>query len=301
MPDDIKKNPSILNRVPEAAAALDRVLKSMGSVAVALSGGVDSAVVAAAARKALGDKAIAFTGDSASVARLEMKHASDMARLVGIRHVVLPTREFETPAYVANDGSRCYHCKSTLYDTALEHVESWGVDFIASGANLDDLGDYRPGIQAAAERKIRHPLIEAGLNKEHVRALARHFDLPIWDKPASPCLSSRIAPGVEATPERVARVEAAEILLRSLGYTVCRVRVHADELARVELPAESLAGFFSAGHHVLVHAKLLELGFRFVTLDLKGFQSGSLNSLVPLGIRAKFQTPTENQHAEATP
>lgn len=282
-----------LKDIAEAASALEKILASMGSVAVALSGGVDSAVVAAAAHRALGEKAMAFTGQSPSVARTELDHAREMASLIGIHHEVVATEEFSSPAYVANDGSRCYHCKSTLYDTALGHLSVWRVQNLASGANLDDLGDYRPGLQAAAERRVRHPLVEAGLDKSKVRTLARHYGLPIWDKPASPCLSSRIAPGIEATPERVARVEAAEEILRQLGYPVCRVRVHAEEMARLELPLEELAGFLSSGHHGLVSEKLLLLGFRFVTLDLRGFQSGSLNTLVPLGIRAKYQTKQE--------
>jgi len=261
----------------------------MESVAVGLSGGVDSAVVAAAAHRALATSAMAFTGDSPSVARTELEHARSIASMIGIRHEVVATGEFNSPAYVANDGSRCYHCKSTLYDAAGSRMTGWGVNYLASGANLDDLGDYRPGLQAAAERRVRHPLVEAGLNKARVRDLARHYGLPIWDKPASPCLSSRIAPGIQATPERVARVEAAEAFLRSLGYPICRVRVHAEEMARVELPLDELPGFLSEGHHGPVAEKLLQLGFRFVTVDLSGFQSGSLNSLVPLGIRAKFQ------------
>lgn len=282
-------------------AALVEIIRQMGSVAVALSGGVDSAVVAAAAFQALGDKAFAFTGDSASVARAEIDHALQVASQIGIRHELVPTKEFDSPQYVANDGSRCYHCKSTLYDTAAKQITRWGVNFLASGANLDDLGDYRPGLQAAAERQVRHPLVEAGLNKSRVRALARHYGLPIWDKPASPCLSSRIAPGVEATPERVARVEKAELFLRSLGHPVCRVRVHAEELARIELPTESLAAFAASGDLQRTTDKLLELGFRFVTLDLNGFQSGSLNTLVPLGIRAKFPNPLGYQLPENKP
>jgi pyridinium-3,5-biscarboxylic acid mononucleotide sulfurtransferase len=280
------------------ADALEQVLGSLGSVAVALSGGVDSAVVAAAAHRALKAQAMAFTGDSPSVARAELQIAMETAALIGIRHAVVPTGEFNSPAYVANDGSRCYHCKSTLYDAAITHMTGWGVEWVASGANLDDLGDYRPGLQAAAERKVRHPLVEAGLNKTQVRQLARHYGLPIWDKPASPCLSSRIAPGIQATPERVARVESAEAFLRSLGYPVCRVRVHADELARVELPVHELPGFLNAGHHEALTDKLLALGFRFVTIDLRGFKSGSLNSLIPLGIRSKFQTMQENPPSE---
>ena len=300
MPSAIQINQNESAQAVADATTLGKVLTSMGSVGVALSGGVDSAVVAAAAHLALGSRALAFTGDSPSVARAEILHAIEIALLIGIRHELMPTHEFDSASYVANDGSRCYHCKSTLYDTALPNMKDWGVEFLVSGANLDDLGDYRPGLQAAAERLVRHPLVEAGLNKDRVRGLARYYSLPIWDKPASPCLSSRIAPGVEATPERVARVEAGEILLRSLGYPVCRVRVHAEELARVEIPADAIVAFMGGNHHELVTQKLLELGFRYVTLDLKGFQSGSMNSMVPLGIRSKYSKPNGYQSPEAS-
>ncbi|RLS38220.1 MAG: ATP-dependent sacrificial sulfur transferase LarE [Planctomycetota bacterium] len=270
------------------ASRLLAVLAGLKSVAVALSGGVDSAVVACAAQRALGSQALAFTGDSPSVARNDIDHACQIASLLGIRHELVPTQEFDFPAYVANDGARCYHCKSTLYDTAGQHMVRWGTSYILSGANLDDLGDYRPGLQAAAERQIRHPLVEAGLGKDRVRALARLWGLPIWDKPASPCLSSRLAPGVQATPERVARVESGELFLRDLGYPVCRVRVHAGELARVEIPAESIPAFIHNDHLTPVSVRLKELGFQFVTLDMEGFRTGNLNILVPLGIRTSY-------------
>ena len=179
----------------------------MRSVAVALSGGVDSAVVAKAAYLAVGAKAVAFTADSPSVARRDIQAAREVAALIGIRHEILNTSEFEKPAYRANDGTRCYHCKSELYLQVAARLEQFGLAVVCSGANRDDLGDYRPGLTAAAERGVRHPLIEAGLGKAEVRGVAREWGLPVWDKPASPCLSSRLAPGVEATPERVARVE----------------------------------------------------------------------------------------------
>lgn len=265
------------------------VLIEMKSVAVALSGGVDSAVVAKAAHQALGSRAIAFTADSPSVARRDIEMAREVARLIGIRHEILKTSEFEKPAYRANDGSRCYHCKSELYLQVAARLEEFGLAVVCSGANRDDLGDFRPGLTAAAERGVRHPLIESGLGKAEVRKVAKEWGLPLWDKPASPCLSSRLAPGVEATAEMVSRVEEAETFLLGLGYPDCRVRVHAGELARIELPSGTLDGFFLNGHAGEARRRLESLGFRFITIDLGGLNSGGMNELVPLEIRARFR------------
>jgi uncharacterized protein len=277
--------------VPELAAKRERllaVLRGMGSVAVALSGGVDSAVVARAARDALGDAAVAVTADSPSVARADLEDAIRLAAHINIRHVVVRTEEFDDPDYVRNDGSRCYHCKDELYSQVGKRLADLGVATVCSGANLDDLGDYRPGLKAASEHHVRHPLQEAGCTKADVRALAHHWGLPVWDKPASPCLSSRLAPGLPATRERTARVEAAEEYLRALGFRECRVRLHEGELARVEVPADGLARLADASVRDGLVRQLRQLGFRFVTLDLEGFRSGNLNQLVDLGIRRRY-------------
>jgi len=265
------------------------ILRNLQGVAVAFSGGIDSTVVAKAAQLALGDRAIAVTADSASVPRSEIADACSLAQQIGIRHRVIPTDEFQDPDYVRNDGTRCYYCKSELYSQIESLLPELGVEVICSGANLDDLGDYRPGLKAAAEHKVRHPLQEAGFTKAEVRALAREWNLPTWDKPASPCLSSRLAPGVEVTTERTARVEAAEAYLRSLGLRECRVRLHEGELARVEVPASELARFADPEvRHGLVQC-LKDQGFKFVTLDLEGFRSGSLNQLVSLKTKRLFE------------
>lgn len=264
------------------------ILRSMRGVAVAFSGGIDSTVVAKAAFAALGQRAIAITAQSASVPRAEIEEAVRLAALIGIDHRLVRTDEFANPDYLRNDGARCYHCKSELYDTILEILPELGVEVVCSGANLDDLGDYRPGLKAAAERHIRHPLQEAGFTKNDVRAVALSWDLPTWDKPASPCLSSRLAPGVAVTQERTARIEAAELQLRKLGLRECRVRLHDGELARIEVPEAEISRIGSPEIRKELALQFRALGFRFVTLDLEGFRSGSLNSLVDLQIKSRY-------------
>jgi uncharacterized protein len=265
-----------------------RVLGSLGRVAVAFSGGIDSTVVAKAAFLTLGDGAVAVTADSASVPRAELDDARRLADQIGIRHRIIQTEEFGDPDYIRNDGTRCYYCKSELYGRIETLLPELGVNVICSGANLDDRGDYRPGLKAAAEHAVRHPLQEAGFTKADVRALARAWDLPTWDKPASPCLSSRLAPGVEVTHERTQRVEEAEIYLRSLGYRECRVRLHHGELARIEVPAAELARLAEPAAREGLIRRLKELGFQYVALDLEGFRSGSLNALVSLESKRLF-------------
>ena len=264
------------------------VLRELPGVAVAFSGGIDSTVVAKAAHLALGEKAVAVTADSASVARKELDDARELAQLIGIRHVVVRTQEFDNPAYLANDGTRCYHCKTELYSTVERLLPELGVPVMASGANLDDLGDYRPGLAAAAEHSVRHPLQEAGFTKADVRALAKLWELPTWDKPAAPCLSSRMAPGLAVTPERTKRVEDAESFLRSLGLRECRVRYHEGDLARIEVPVSEIARLASEPVRTELARELRALGFKFVSLDLDGFRSGSLNELVSLELKVKF-------------
>src|SRR5262245_34772567 len=276
----------------DLATKADRLLAVLRSyadgVAVAFSGGIDSTLVAQAAYLALGDRAVAVTADSPSVARAELEDARWLAAIIGIRHEVVRTDEFADPDYLKNDGSRCYHCKSELYDQIIARLPELRVGVVCSGANLDDLGDYRPGLVAAAERPVRHPLQEAAFTKADVRALARDWGLPTWDKPASPCLSSRLAPGLAVTAERTARVEAAELYLKSLGLRDCRVRLHQGELARIEVPVAEIARLADPAIRVVLAGKLRELGFRFVTLDLEGFRSGSLNDLVGLELKARY-------------
>jgi uncharacterized protein len=269
------------------------ILRSCGRVAVAFSGGVDSAVVAKAAQVACGDNAVAVTAVSASLASGEREAAEQLARQIGIRHRVIETQEFENPDYLKNAPDRCYFCKTELY-TRLERLlvpvgESLGIDtglefdVLVNGANLDDKGDYRPGMKAAREHAVRSPLIEADFTKADVRQLAAHWDLPVWDKPATPCLSSRIAYGLSVTPERVRRVDEAETYLRQeFGLREFRVRHEAGDLARIEVPLSELERLIAPAARQAITQRLGQLGFKFVTLDLDGFRSGSMNAVVPI-------------------
>jgi uncharacterized protein len=263
-------------------ARLLETLRGYGRVAIAFSGGVDSTVVAQAAYDALGDAATAVTAVSDSLAAGELEEAQELAREIGIRHRVIRTEEFADPNYLRNQTDRCYFCKSELYGRLAGMLGELGVDVIASGANTDDLGDHRPGMRAAAERGVRHPLQECGLGKADVRALARAWGLPTWDKPATPCLSSRIAYGEEVTPERVRMIDQAEQWLRRRGLRVLRVRYHKGDLARIEVPLDDLPRFVELEVRGELIAAFRALGFKFVTLDLEGFRSGSFNNVIPV-------------------
>jgi pyridinium-3,5-biscarboxylic acid mononucleotide sulfurtransferase len=261
---------------------LIETLHGYGRVAVAYSGGIDSTVVAQAAYDALGSAAIAVTAVSESLAAGELEEAQELAQKIGIRHRVIRTEEFADPNYRRNDSDRCYFCKSELYGRLSGMLNELSVDVIASGANTDDLGDYRPGLRAASEHGIRHPLQECGLNKADVRALARGWGLPTWDKPATPCLSSRVAYGEDPTPERVRMIDQAEQWLRQRGLRVLRVRYHKGDLARIEVPLDDLPRFIELQLRGELIAAFRALGFKFVTLDLEGFRSGSMNSVIPI-------------------
>jgi uncharacterized protein len=261
----------------------DRLLAALadcGSCAVAFSGGVDSAVVAKAARIALGDGAVLVTGASAALADGELEAARELAALIGARHIEVATEEFSNSHYVANAPDRCYHCKSELYTQLDRLAKQEGLQTVVNGANADDLGDYRPGMQAATEHRVRSPLAECGFTKQDVRELAAAWGLPVADKPATPCLSSRVAYGQEVTPERLAMIDRAEQFLRGLGFRELRVRYHEGDMARIEVPADSVDALCEPNIRAAVVGELAKLGFKFVTLDLAGFRSGSLNQLI---------------------
>jgi uncharacterized protein len=262
------------------ADRLIAAIRPLGSCLVAYSGGVDSAVVAKAAYLALGDHAVAITGVSASLAGGELETAQRIAGAIGIRHEILATGELADDAYLRNAPDRCFHCKTELYERLRHVAAARGIAAIVNGANADDLGDFRPGMQAADNFAVKSPLAECGLTKSGVRALARDWQLEVWDKPATPCLSSRIAYGVSVSPERLARIDAAEQLLRSLDLGSVRVRLHENELARLEMPLAALARVCDPSVRDKIVTRLRELGFRYVTLDLEGFRSGSFRQLV---------------------
>jgi len=246
---------------------------------VALSGGVDSAVVAKAAALASDRQVVLVTGESPSLARQELKDAADVALRVALPHVLIETGETSDRDYQLNDARRCYHCKTHLF-LALE--QRYPQATIVTGTNADDLKDFRPGLQAAAEHRVRAPLAELGFGKATVRGLAQLWDLSIAEKPASPCLASRVAYGLEVTGERLAMIEQAESTLRSQGFSEFRVRLHPGELARIEVHLDQLARLATEPLRSEIADRFKALGFQFVTLDVNGFASGSLNQLVQL-------------------
>lgn len=267
-----------MTETEQLALRLTEFLKQFSSAIVAYSGGVDSAVVAMAAYRALSDRAIAVTAVSPSVAQDDLRVARSQAQQIGIRHQEIRTEEFARPDYRSNSPSRCYFCKQTLYVALTSMAREMNIDVLLNGTNADDLSDYRPGLQAASEFRVISPLAELGMTKADVRAVAELWHLQVHNKPASPCLSSRIAWGVEVTEERVRRVEQAEKYLRSLlNCGELRVRLEASELARIEVPATMVESVVRSETRQAISQHLRELGFLRVTLDLEGFRSGSMN------------------------
>jgi uncharacterized protein len=261
---------------------LVELIRSYESCVVALSAGVDSSVVAKAAQLALGERAVAVTGVSASLAAGELEEARFVAAAIGIRHEIMETGELENPDYIRNAPDRCFHCKTELYGQLGQVAERLGLRTIINGANADDVGDYRPGMTAAAQAAVRSPLLDCGITKAEVRQLAAHWGLPVWDKPATPCLSSRIAYGEEVTPERLSQIDRAEQILKAKGLRTVRVRVHKGDLARLEVPIEVLPDLCIGETRESLIRELKQLGFKYVVLDLEGFRSGSQNLVLPL-------------------
>jgi uncharacterized protein len=270
-------------------------LRVMVRVLVAYSGGVDSTFLLRVAAMELGANAVALTTRSPTAADDDFDLAVILAREFGVRHIVIDANELEIPGYAANPTNRCYFCKSNLYEICAAEAPKLGIAHIVDGANLDDLGDYRPGLAAASEHAIRHPLVEAGLTKQDIRDLSHALGLPTWDKPSSPCLSSRFPYGTVITMEALKRVAGGERLLQQLGFRECRVRYH-ETIARIEVPAAEIARFAEISVRDSVVRQFKALGFLYVTLDLQGFRSGSLNE----GLRESAGTTPPNADRRAS-
>ena len=248
----------------------------MESVIVAFSGGVDSTFVLRIAHETIGTRVLALTTTSPTMPAQDRATALEMASLIGARHLIVESNELEISGYAQNPLNRCYLCKHNLFEVCEAKARELGIEQIVDGLNLDDLHDYRPGIKAATEKRVRHPLVEAELTKAEIRELSRSLGLPTWDRPASPCLSSRFPYGTQITLEGLDKVERGEQLLHSLGFRVARVRYH-GEVARIEVESAELPRLLAAELRDTVDRELKRIGFRFVTIDLKGFRSGSLN------------------------
>ena len=259
---------------------LQRLLKDMGGLVLAYSGGVDSTFLLSVAKDALGDNVLAITAVSPTYTQEEYERACEMALALGVRHISTQTNELENPDFLKNSPQRCYYCKKELFRKLRTIADQESLLCVADASNLDDCADYRPGRIAAKEAGIRSPLLEAGLRKEEIRALSKEMNLPTWDLPAAACLASRFPYGESLTLEKIKRVEQAEKFLRDIGFQQVRVRSH-DRLARVELDANIIGEFFKKGLRANVVQKLKDLGFIYVTLDLEGYRTGSLNEVLP--------------------
>ncbi|MGP0566583.1 MULTISPECIES: ATP-dependent sacrificial sulfur transferase LarE [unclassified Nitrospina] len=246
---------------------------------VAFSGGVDSTLVLAIAHAALGERVLAVTGRSPSVPERELEASKKLARHIGARHLIVDTGEIHNPDYTANPANRCYFCKTELYDHLKRIASERGLPYILNGTNSDDLGDHRPGLVAADEAKVLSPLADSGMTKQDVRDLSQELGLPTWDKPAMACLASRVPYGQEVTTEKLSMIERAEDVLLAMGLRQVRVRHHGD-IARIEAPQDDLPMLLDPEQARIIESKFREIGFQFVTVDILGFRSGSLNQVL---------------------
>ena len=266
-------------------AAMTSQIRDLQRVAVAFSGGVDSTFVLKACVDAVGPQnVVAVTGTSDSLASRELTEAKSLAKSMGVRHVLIDPREFDDPKYLANPTNRCFYCKTALYEKMAAVLDEYNLQAALNGTNVDDLGDYRPGLEAAKEHGVLSPCVDAGLTKKEIRELSAAMGLQTHDKPAAPCLSSRVQYGEEITSEKLRMIEQAENLLRDMGFRECRVRHH-NNLARIEVPVEQIARVIEPDTRNAIDAAFREFGYAYVTIDLRGFRSGSLNEVIAFGKR----------------
>jgi len=256
--------------------SLKSMLSKMGSVLIAYSGGVDSTFLLKVASSVLGDRVIAVTASSATYPPRELREAKNNAKMLGVKHVVINTNELDDENFASNPPERCYYCKSELFSKLVELAKQYELNYVADGSNYDDLNDFRPGMKAASQFGVRSPLKEAMLTKEEIRTLSKEMNLPTWDKPPQPCLSTRFPYGAKITREKLSRVELAEEFLMGFRVKQLRVRVHGD-IARIEVPREDMRIFLDEDISKEIVDRFKALGYTYITLDIQGYRMGSMN------------------------